>query len=59
MFQHHDLMREYRALLRGRLALAQTTVRLPIAGRAADWGRDGLETAALVQHDQAAQAADQ
>ncbi len=35
MFQHHDLTREYLALLRGQFALPETTVRLPIAGRAA------------------------
>ncbi len=35
MFQTHDLRREYLALLRGTLPLAEQVVRLPIAGRSA------------------------
>lgn len=35
MFQHHDLVREYLALLHGRAAFQQQAVRVPIAGRAA------------------------
>lgn len=47
MFQQHDLVREYLALLRGRIDWTQQTVRVPIAGRAATTHFTRIETRQL------------